>query len=128
MAGNIKLFGGVKEKMPSLAERMVGYCTDACELYVGGETGNVLIASARGAQGSFDRLTLAPTGQPPEAGQLVADMSGGLAFKSADGQLRHVAFRAQSVPAVPAQADQSQMIEALNSLIAALKGAGAMEE
>lgn len=52
---SLQIRGGPKAGLPRLAERALGYCTDARELHIGTPEGNVLLAAARTLQ-AVERL------------------------------------------------------------------------
>lgn len=55
MADTLQIAAGRKASMARLPYRSLGYCTDAEELWIGGQSGNVRLAAAE----LFDRLTAA---------------------------------------------------------------------
>ena len=126
MAGSLKLFGGMYENMPRLPQRAVGFCTDTNELYVGGESGNILMASNDSAMGNFHRIKLTGQGDFEENGSLF--IKDGRLCLTLDGAARALPFKAEGVPKVSEQADTVQLAQALNGLIDALIHSGAMEE
>ena len=125
MSGSIRLYGGSRASMPRLAERAPGWCVDTQELFIGTGAGNLLLASGRGAQGQFDRLTLTP-GAALEDGQMGVSAQGAPVFME-NGRARRLAFRAPSVPALAASADLAALIGAYNVLLEALKTGNVME-
>lgn len=119
MAGSIRLYGGSRETMPALSERMPGFCTDTEELYIGTEGGNTLLASAKAARGEFDKVTL--------GGCQLGVASGKLVLSGEDGQ-RQLAFAAERADPLGEAATAEELIAAYNGLIDRLKACGAMKE
>jgi len=125
MAGSIRLYGGRKAWIPSLAARMPGWCTDTKELFIGTEEGNLLLASADGAAGKYDRLTLKP-GAYLEDGQLGRNAEGSPVFME-NGKARALAFRAAAVEPLGESADLAAVIAGYNALLEALRKGKVMD-
>ena len=94
-------YRGKKENLPTLLPGELGFCTDAKELYIGSETGNVLIAS----ESLFTELEGATAAL---AGKLTAN-------------------QAETVSAIDETAELTTAVSTINSLINSLKAAGIME-
>lgn len=57
MADTLQQYRGLKTKLPTLLGGQFGFCKDTEELYIGGENGNVLIASGKWAETIANKLT-----------------------------------------------------------------------
>ncbi len=83
MKGSIRLYGGVKARMPALPERMPGWCTDTRELYMGTGGGNVLIARELPAAEA-----VAPLSAQADTAAVIAAFNGLLAALKAAGVMK----------------------------------------
>lgn len=101
MNDTLQIKAGIKARLPALAQREFGYCTDTRELYIGTSAGNARIASA----GSFDELT-----------GLTGQMAGKL-----------TAVPAASVAPLAAEVELATAVEKINELISVLQVAGIMK-
>ena len=93
-------YRGLKNKMPTLLDGQLGYCTDAKELYIGSGNGNVLVGAA-----AFKEDISANT--------------------QALGE-KLTATKTAAVDTLAEAATQADIITAFNSLIANLKASGVM--
>ena len=114
MADSIQIRGGNKADMPRLAEREPGWCKDSGELYIGTGDGNRKIADADVFR-RLDDLESAVSGLSENVTALGTAM---------DGKL--TASQAAAVADVAADAELADVINGVNSLIAALKASGIM--
>ncbi|MDR1116718.1 MAG: hypothetical protein LBL09_00520 [Oscillospiraceae bacterium] len=69
MSDTIQLRSGNRAQLPQLIQREPGWCADTSELFIGGGSGNVLVASAAAAGGIFTTVTAVTA----EAGTVTAD-------------------------------------------------------
>lgn len=130
MADSVQIRRGRKETMPELADGEQGYCRDEKALYIGSEDGNVMLCKAQTLE-DVEALQKASEDQGKALetqGQTLASQSESLKqlSEAVNGKLTAKAAAAQS--ALEADADLSVMVNAFNSLLAAMKAGGLMSE
>ncbi len=128
-------YRGLKNKMPTLLDGQLGYCTDAKELYIGSGNGNVLVGAAafktqleeNSEQLSSQLNAIENNAAAIDANtQSIAANTQSIAANTRAISEKLTASKTAAVDTLAGTATQADIITAFNSLIANLKASGVM--